>query len=278
MKRIFLFLSLASLALYSCSPKTEGTETKQISLDSLMHNYHEDHLKLNPLSATSAGDNRYNDQLPNTITLAYRQQVSDFYEGYKQKLQAIDRAALSANDQLSYDLLMYECNINLEGKKFSDHLTPISQIRSLTLTVAQLGSGTGNQPFKTVKDYDNWLSRLNGYLAWCDTAVVNMKKGMASGYTIPNVLAAKVITQLGNFDHRPTQEILFYAPIKNIPSDFSTEDKDRLTKAYTEIIEAKIIPTHKKMKEFIEKEYLPACRETSGIDGIPKGKEFYGYS
>jgi uncharacterized protein (DUF885 family) len=278
MKKIFLLFCIASVMFYFCSPKKETTEAKQVSLDSLMHNYHEDHLKLNPLSATSAGDSRYNDQLPNTITQAYRKQVSDFYEGYKQKLQAIDRAALLANDQLSYDLLLYECNVNLEGKKFSDHLMPISQIRSLTLTVAQLGSGTGNQPFKTVKDYDNWLSRLNGYLAWCDTAVVNMKKGMATGYTIPKLLAQKVVTQLDNFDHGPVQEILFYAPIKNIPADFSAEDKDRLTKAYSEIIETRIIPTHKKMKEFIEKEYLPACRETSGIDGIPQGKEFYAYA
>src|SRR5688572_7773022 len=125
MKKIFLLFCIASVMFYSCSPKKETTEAKQVSLDSLMHSYHEDHLKLNPLSATSAGDSRYNDQLPNTITQAYRKQVSDFYEGYKQKLQAIDRAALSANDQLSYDLLLYECNVNLEGKKFSDHLMPI---------------------------------------------------------------------------------------------------------------------------------------------------------
>ncbi len=276
MKKILVIAILASMALWSCSPKKE--EAKQVSLDSLMHNYHEDNLKLNPLSATSAGDSRYNDQLPNTITQAYRKQASDFYESYKQKLQAIDRNALTENDQLSYDLLLYECERNLEGEKFKDYLMPISQIRSLTLTVAQLGSGTGNQPFKTVKDYDNWLSRLNGYLAWCDTAIVNMKKGMATGYTIPKVLAQKVVTQLGNFDHGPAQEILFYAPIKNIPADFSAEDKERLTKAYTEIIETKIIPTHKKMKEFIEKEYIPACRETSGIDGIQDGKAFYAYS
>jgi uncharacterized protein (DUF885 family) len=146
------------------------------------------------------------------------------------------------------------------------------------LMVAQLGSGTGNQPFKTVKDYENWLSRLNGYLAWCDTAIVNMKKGMATGYVIPKPLAKKVIPQLANFDHGKAADHLLYSPIKNIPADFSAEDKDRLTKAYTDIIENKIIPANKKLKDFIEKEYLPACRETSGIDALPEGKEFYNYA
>jgi uncharacterized protein (DUF885 family) len=80
---------------------------------------------------------------------------------------------------MSYDILMYECDINLEGSKFNDHLMPISQTRSATLQVGLLASGKGNQPFKTVKDYENWLSRLDGYIAWCDTAMVNMRKGIA---------------------------------------------------------------------------------------------------
>ena len=216
--------------------------------------------------------------LPNTLTAEYRQQVKSFNERYRDQLKAINRNALSENDQLSYDLLAYDCDIELEGMRFKDYLMPISQIRSLTLTVAQLASGTGNQPFKTVKDYDNWLSRLNKYLEWCDTAVVNMRKGMASGYVIPKALAAKVIPQLSNFDHGNAKDHLFYTPIKNIPAEFSPEDKARLAVAYEEIIGTKIIPTHKKIKDFIEKEYMPACRETSGIDAIPEGKEFYAYS
>lgn len=276
MKKIFALLPVL-VFVFACSPKKEETADVKPAFDSLMKNYHEENFRLNPLQATSAGDNRYNDLLPNTLTAAYRQQEKDFYEGFQKRLAAIDRSALSEDDQLSYDLLAYECARNLEGLQFKDYLMPISQIRSLTLTIAQLGSGTGNQPFKTVTDYDNWLSRLNTYAPWVDTAMVNMKKGMQTGYVIPKVLAAKVIPQLSNFDHGPAEDLLYYAPIKNMPEDFPAADKERLAKAYKEMIETQIIPANKRLKEFVEKEYLPACRETSGIDAIPDGKDYYDY-
>lgn len=274
-----LSLSLVLLALLlSCSPPEKKADvTTKPKLDSLLSSYHEESFRLNPLRATSAGDNRYNDLLPNVLTTAYRQQQQAFYERYKHALSTLDKSVLSEDDQLSYDLLMYECERSLEGLQFKDYLMPISQIRSLTLMIVQLGSGTGNQPFKTVKDYDNWLSRLNGYLEWCDTAMVNMKKGMELGYVIPKPLAAKVVPQLANFDHGPAENLLYYAPIKMMPEDFPAEEKERLKKAYKEIIETKLIPANKKLKDFIEKTYLPACHETSRIDGIPEGKAYYDY-
>ena len=262
--------------LISCNQPKE--QPKVVSLDSLMRDYHEAYLKLYPFVATSAGDSRYNDILPNNISVGYRNQVRDFYTGYQEKLKAIDKSALSEDDQLSYDLLIYQCSVNLEAQKFNDHLTPISQIQSMPLQVAQLASGTGNQPFKTVKDYDNWLSRLDGFVVWCDTAIANMKKGMATGYVIPKMLAQKVVPQMANFDHGPVKDHLYFKPILNMPADFSGEDKARLEKAYTDIIEQKIIPTHQKLKAFFEKEYIPACRETSGIDAIPNGKDYYNFA
>lgn len=277
MRKLLPLIILITVMITACSPKKEAQTTVQPTLDSLLRNYHEAHLKLFPLSATSAGDNRYNDQLPNTLTLDYRNQVKKHYEDYRGQLTAFDRSVLSENDKMNYDLLLYECDINIEGNKYKDYLMPISQTRFLTLQMAQLGSGTGNQPFKTVKDYDNWLGRLNGYLAWVDTAMVNMKKGMATGYVIPKPLIKKVIVQIGNFDHGPAKDHLYYSSIKLMPADFSAEDKARLTKAYDDIITTKIIPAHQRLKDFIIKEYAPACRETSGIDAIPEGKEYYAY-
>lgn len=272
-----LYLLVSGYLLYSCAP-TQTQEQVAITPDSLFKNFHQDRLKLFPLLATSIGDNRYNDIFPNDISQEYRRKVQDFYNKYKTQLASIDRNKLNENDKLSCDILAYECDINIEGAKFPDNLIPISQTRSATLQVALLASGKGNQPFKTVKDYDNWLSRLEGYVVWCDTAITNMRKGMATGYVIPKPLALRVIPQMANFDHGKAQEHHFYAPIKDMPADFTAADKGRLTQAYINIIETKIIPIHAKLKEFIEKEYVPACRETSGIDAIPNGKEWYGYA
>src|ERR1043165_2887419 len=111
MKKIACFLCFAGLMSWR-SPESFHTS---------LHNYHEEYLKLYPFVATSAGDNRYNDLLPNNISVAYRNQVKDFYSGYQEKLNAIDKSTLTEDNRLSYDLLMYQCNINLEGLKFNDH-------------------------------------------------------------------------------------------------------------------------------------------------------------
>src|SRR5690606_1225076 len=64
---------------------------------------------------------------------------------------------------------------------------------------------------------------------------------------------------------------------KKMPETFSAEDRQRLTQAYEEMVSQKIIPVHKRLADFIEKEYLPACRETAGISEIPNGREYYQF-
>ncbi len=75
-------------------------------------------------------------------------------------------------------------------------MVPTQQFWGLTLTMGQLGTGDGFQPFKTVKDYDNWLGRIKGYTLWTDSAIANYKKGIAAGVVLPKVLVEKMIPQM----------------------------------------------------------------------------------
>jgi len=275
-KHILLYLPVL-LFIFSCSPKNEEAQTEKPTLDSLLQQFYEDYLKFSPLNATLIGDNRYDDLLPNTLTAEYRGELKDLYSLYREQLTAYDRNDLSEADQMNYDILLWECDIALQSLGFKDYLMPVNQLSSMHLTVGQLASGSSIHPFKTVKDYDNWLSRLRHFEAWCDTAVVNMRKGIAEGYVIPKALVKKTIPQFASMDHGPVKDHLFYTPIKNLPVDFSAEDKARLTKAYEDMIQDHIIPAHKRIKDFLEKEYLTAARETSGIDAVPAGREYYDY-
>jgi len=281
MKSIKLIVYMVILAsMVSCtSSTTEDTATNaKSSLDSLFVRYHEERFKLFPFEATSAGDNRYNDIFHNDITLEYREKVKAFYSKYAAELQAIDTAALLEKDRISYDVLLRDCTINLEGFKFKDYLMPINQFNSTPLFIGQLASGSSIQPFKTVTDYENWLKRLDGYVVWCDSAIANMRQGMKEGYVLPKALSLKVIPQLSDLDHGPVKDHLYYGPIKLLPDSFSTEEKSRLTKLYEDMITNKIIPAHKKLNDFFKNEYLPAGRTTSGIDGTPLGKDYYAHA
>jgi uncharacterized protein (DUF885 family) len=279
MKNLIIVSLFLSVLVYSCSAPTDtkNLPVKTENLDSLVKAYHEERLKLFPLEATAAGDNRYNDLFPNTISLSYRNELKSFYNKTLEALKNYNRNALSENDQMNYDVLLWECNIALEGNQFKSYLMPLNQFSSLPLYVGQLASGSSSQPFKTVKDYQNWLARLNAYVVWCDSAISNMKIGMSQGYTIPKSLTLKTIPQFADLAKGPVENHLFYSPIKNFPSDFSDADKSELTKSFKEIISNKIIPVHQKLATFLQNEYLPVCRASSGISAIPDGAAYYNY-
>jgi uncharacterized protein (DUF885 family) len=71
------------------------------------------------------------------------------------------------------------------------------------------------------------------------------------------------------------EDNLFYSAIKLMPASFPDSIKEDLTAKYTSTINTKLIPQYKKMADFLNKEYLPASRTTSGIGSLPFGKELY---
>lgn len=265
----------------ACQVKTteQTTEEPQDSkeLKVLLDTYHEERLKLFPLEATYAGDSRYNDTLPNDITREYRNKLRAFFNQYKQSLQGIDKSKLSENDQMSHDILMWECDINLEELEYPTHLTPIDQFWSLHISMGQLASGAGAQPFKTVEDYENWLKRVEDFTVWCDTAIANMKDGIKQDWVLPKSLTKKIIPQMSDLAAGPVENHIFYSPVKIIPEDFPEDEKTRLTNAYAQMVSEQVIPTFEKLTSFLENEYLPASRETAGAHALPDGEAYYAF-
>ncbi|UII20441.1 DUF885 domain-containing protein [Fulvivirga ligni] len=276
--QFYCFIGLVLMISACNSPKDNSSEVEsKPDISKVYEDYYQDRLKFYPLEATSAGDNRYNDTLPNNISQEYLSQLKSFYENYQQKLAEFDKSSLSATDQLSYDILEWECNINLEGLKFTTELTPLDQFWSLQIMMGQYASGASAQPFKTEDDYDNWLKRVDDFMVWCDTAMVNMTKGMETGWVLPATLTKKVIPQIAELDHGPVEEHLFFSPVKNLPESFNDDQKEKYTAAYKSMVEEKVIPTFKKLHSFLEEKYLPASRTTSGASALPNGDEYYSY-
>jgi uncharacterized protein (DUF885 family) len=282
MKNHFFALGILVCLNGACNdpkPAGKGAEMpgNQEGFAEMLAQYQEDRYILYPLEATYAGDKRFNHSLPNSITEAHRQKLRDFYTRYRQALQGYDRQALSADERISYDVLLWECDINLKDLEFPKHLMPINQFESLHLTIGQLATGSSAQPFETVKDYDDWLSRLDMFTAWCDTAIVNMQKGMAQGYVLPKVLVAKMVPQFADLAQLPVEKHLFYTPVSNMPDSFPAAEKERLTAAYREMLAGRIIPAFTRLRDFVKNEYLPACRATAGISEVPGGAALYAH-
>jgi uncharacterized protein (DUF885 family) len=280
----FLLVTLIAGSLLACqsSTKTEQTMTTPAAspnkeLARFFEEYYEQRLKLFPLEATQQGDNRYNDQLPNNISQEFIGKLKQFYSDNLARINTFDRITLSDEDKVAYDTFKREMEVQLEGFTFNQEYIPFQQFWGLPLTVGQLGSGESSQPFKTVKDYDDWLKRVKAFTVWSDSAIANFRKGMAANVILPRSLAVKIIPQMNDLVVTDPTKSLFYGPINKMPEDFSEADKKRLTEAYKKAIVEEIVPTYKKLGNFIKTEYVPKTRSTSGIDALPNGKELYAY-
>ncbi len=238
----------------------------------------DENIKYTPFSATGIGDNRYNDQLYAEFTDSYRGQLEAAAIKNLTDLAKFDQSKLNENDQLSYEMLKYRYETDLESYKIKSNRIPFNQFNAVPLTLAQYGSGKVVQPFKTVKDYENWISRAGKFPIWADSSIVYFRKGMAENIVLPKILVEKMIGQMNSFVTSNVSKSVLWGPIEGLPKEFSEEDKKRLTQQYIQLIMGKIVPTYEKLADFLQNEYLSKAGTGSGLGSLPIGKEWYKYS
>lgn len=275
-KKLGMLLASACI-LVSCKQHSTSPSGNNADLGKLFNNYYEKRLKLYPLEATSIGDPRYNDLLPNDGSAAVLKEQHDFYVAYLDSLNNFKRDDLNDEDKLSYDIFKYEMQINIDYFKYHFEYMPFNQFFALPLTIGQYGAGTGAQPFKTIKDYDDWLKRLNAFSVWADTAIANFNKGVKAGVVLPKALVVKMIPQMQAMLVNDPTKSLFYGPVNLFPKNFSDADKKRLTDAYKKEIVEVIVPTYRKLGDYLQHDYLPHARSTSGFSALPNGLAMYKY-
>ena len=253
------------------------TATTAAELDTLYAEYWEESLKLNPINATFIGDKRYNDQLPNFFSADYRKQTGEFNRRWLQRLQGLDVSKVEGQARLSHEILVESLQEQIAGEAFPDWQQPINQFFSVPNYIVMLGSGSSAQPFKTVKDYDDWLARAGKVPALFEQAIANMREGVQAGVVQPRLLMQKVLPQLDGVVSDDPQKTPFWGPISNLPADFSDADKKRLTEAYTAMINQQLVPAFRGLRTYLADEYIPVARETHGLGALPNGAEWYAH-
>jgi len=261
--------------LLSCKDNAQTPKTKLRAIDTVFESYYDFKKGINPIEATKAGFNKYNDTIANYISDNYQEFLKEEYANFLDQLNAYDESMMTEEQWLSLRVMRWDCSIKLEGLENklvtmaspvydlpSFELMPLLQIQSLHLYVAQLGSGASVQPFKTVGDYDNWLSRLEDYLTFLDTCIEKMEEGIAQKIVLPKTIVLKMMPQLQAFINTPVDAHLFTSPIRNFPEDLSDVSQVKIKKEYYDFVSNQLIPKYKTLDTFLKETYLPVCRET----------------
>jgi uncharacterized protein (DUF885 family) len=270
--------ALAVLLLAAaCGSEQPDEQDTAAAFAALLDEHFEKNLALHPIDATEIGDYRYNDQYPNSIGPAHRAQQHDLNSEYLARLGAIRRADLSTQEQMSYDMFRLRLETSLAGERFPWYLAPENQFYSAASSFVRLGSGSGLHPFDTVEHYDDFLGRVDGFVVYVDQAIENMREGVRQGITQPRVLMEKYLPQVQSQLVGSAAESGFYTPVRNMPDSFSDADRERLTAAFKDAIENRIIPAYARMSNFMVDEYLGAARESVGLLDLPDGEAWYAY-
>jgi uncharacterized protein (DUF885 family) len=238
--------------------------------------FHEARCQFDPLLfATANGDSRYDDRLGLAISPTVRAQQFTLYRHMQKQLTAVRRDQLGSQDQLTYDLLAYELGNALLLEPFPEYLLPLNQFDNVPSTLANYAGGTGSQPLGTVKQYQAYLSRLNQLPAWIDQAIANMKQGMRAGVVQPKAITIAMLPQFQNLRAASYESSVYYSPILRLPQEFSVTDRQQLTAGYRRAVESGIAPALTRLVNFLDREYLPASRASTGWSAMPNGTAWY---
>ena len=277
-KTTLLFILLINVFSFQLLAQKKN---QPIQLEPLLEQYSKEYYELNPLEATQAGINDYNNQIEIKISEAYIKKAKALNQKYLTQLAAINKQKLTSSEILSVDILSYK--LKSENEQLNNSLIsstniyrPVDQfVWSFPTQFATLGSGASFVPFKSEKDYRNFMNRMNGFQIWVDQAIANMKKGIELNNTNPRASMEKVPPQLKPLFESTVQENIFYKPLLKLPDNIDSAAAVQLKKEYSDAIETIIKPAYKKLHDYIVTDYIPKARKTSGFLDNANGKKEY---
>jgi len=287
----------ASLLLAGCAATAPAAETAQApaaaaaaprpdpaaaaELKALFAQSDEANLQRNPLSALFRGDLRYADRFGEFGTDEYYAAERAAAESDLERLARIDRAALSPQDQVAYDVFRWQRTIDLRALQPEllalTAVRPIDHFFGIHTFFPDISSGQGAAPFKTLADYENNLKRIDGYVATLDRSIERFRQGMRTGVTQPRLVVDNIVGQLDTQIALGVENSVFYGPVKTFPEGIPAVDQARLRAAYAASIREEILPAYRRLRDFLRTEYRPAAREGVGLVHMKGGPQLYGY-
>ncbi len=258
-----------------------GDSAEDAKLKALFATSDEASLKRNPVNALFRGDLRYADRLGDPFSDSYIAAERAAAQSDLAALERIDRAKLTRTDQIAYDVFQQQSTVNLRGLAPDlvalNIVRPLDHFYGLQTFYPELASGQGAAPFNTIADYDNNLKRNARYAELLDQAIARFREGMRARIVQPKLVVRNMIAQFDHLLEGGAEGSPLYGPVKTFPAAIPAADQARLRAAYTRQITEVVNPAQRRMRDFLEQEYLPVARDSVGLSAMPGGDKLYAY-
>ena len=266
------WMLLTSLLVAGAAPAQTVT-TPNSALHALFDREWEWELSQDPLWASYLGDRRWNDRWPDTTSAAFAARHAH-RQAVLKEITAISRDALSPADRLNYDIFKHQYETTVEGFQHRYHLIRTSTLDGVQNTEQVIDT----LRFQTVKDYDDWLARLDAFPALVDQNIALMREGIRSNVVLPKIIGERVRTRLPTLVKQPAEQSGYLSAVHASPGSIAAGDRDRLTKPQAqEHVRTRVQPAFARLLEFLDREYLPASYDGVGWWQTGGGLAAYRY-
>jgi uncharacterized protein (DUF885 family) len=229
-------------------------------------------MKTSPTWASHLGDYRYNTKWSDQSLDAHRKR-HHHYQHVLDELAQIDPQTLSQTDRINLRLFRRDYQQNVDGFKFGWYLVPLTARGGI-----QDQSSTADAlPFEKVRDYEDWIARMEGIPELVDQTMILMEEGIARKIMPAKIVMERVPDQIARQVVDDPEKSLFYKPFREFPADISDAEKQRIRDEAKQVIASEIIPAYRKFQTFFNEQYLPASFDKPGAWQIPYGQEFYAH-
>lgn len=279
-RHVILFcLLMASSVAAVAQPAAAVAAQPSAQLAALFAQSDADAIRRNPLNALYRGDTSRADQLGEFLTDAYYAAEKRAAEAELKALAAIDRAALTPDEQVSYDVFKWTRETDLAGLQpallAATAPRPIDHFFGFHTFLAELQSGESVAPFASIKDYEDGLKRHEQFALLLDLAVLRFRQGMNTGVVQPRLVVRNMIDQLGSLTAGSVEDSLMMKPVHKFPAGIGADDQARLKAAYARMVADRVKPALIRLRDFLANDYLPVAREAPGLVAMPGGPALY---
>lgn len=271
--RFFLF-GLVLLFVNSVDGQEISTEPNQSdqTLTQLLDTVWEFELESSPFLATNVGDPRGQDRLSDD-SLEAIQSRADQRARFLEKLNAIPAGKLSESRQIDRELLRQRLEGQLADFRFQTHLMPINNRGGFHIRFPELPRMMSP---RSEVDFANYIARLQDFDRYTNQQIELLRGGIEAGLVQPAIIMRDSLSQVESHIVDDLSESLF---LKNIATESKTNlGPESWSKIHVQIesaLDSSVIPAYQRFAEFLQTEYLPACRGPVGASAMPMGREFY---
>jgi len=271
--RTCIALSLCVCCSLSSAQSPSPLESRRKALNDLLAEQWEYKLRTSPLFASFLGDKRWNDKLDDFSQEAIDKDLQET-QRFLTRFEAIDTSGFPEQDALNQALMVRHLQMQVEGAQFKPWETPVNQQNGIQIELPQLVNVLS---FQSVKDYEDYLSRLGQMPSLLDQTAVQMRKGMNDKLMPPRFLLEKVVDQCKAVASQEPEKSAFGQPFFKFPKDIPESDQKRLRDAGLATIKGSVLPAYARFTAFVRDEYVPQGRIEPGIWSLPDGAARYRY-